>query len=122
MPTRLAVLALLSLALTSAAAPAPFLAPRRASLPVGRWIVRFENGVVQTCTVQPNGAAHVVEPARNAAGRASVNGGSAVIVSKDDRIERWTKVGGVMRVEHWFPASSYPAGVPARGVASFARP
>ena len=106
----------------SAHAPAPFPKTERLrGLPVGRWTVTFANGVVQTCEVRADGAAHVVEPHRNSPGKATVKGGAVVIVCDDDRAERWTRVSGRMVVEHWFPASAFPAGTPVRGVAERAR-
>jgi hypothetical protein len=102
----------------SAHAPAPFPKTERpARLPVGLWTVRFDNGVVQTCQVSKDGSAHVVEPHRNSPGKATVKGGAVVIVSDDDRAERWRRVEGRMVVEHWCPASAFPAGTPVRGVA-----
>src|SRR4051812_39498934 len=88
----------------SAHAPAPFPRKERAgSLPVGRWVVRFDNGVVQTCQVSKDGSAHVVEPHRNSPGKATVKGSAIVIVSDDDRTERWRRVEGRLVVEHWCP-------------------
>ena len=39
---------------------------------VGRWSVEFANGVKQTCEIQRDGAASVVEPARTSGGKAGV--------------------------------------------------
>jgi hypothetical protein len=79
--------------------------------------VRFENGVVQNSKVTKDGSAHVVEPHRNSPGKATRKGGAVVIVSDDDRTERWTRVEGRMIVEHWCPSAAYPDGTPVRGVA-----
>jgi hypothetical protein len=113
----------LAICLTASAhAPAPFPKTERVGgLPVGRWTVRFDNGVVQTCQVSRDGSAHVVEPHRNSPGKAAVKGGAVVIVSDDDRTERWRRVEGRMVVEHWCPSSAFPAGRPVRGVAERAR-
>jgi hypothetical protein len=106
----------------SAHAPAPLPKKERGTaLPVGRWTVRFDNGVVQTCEVGKDGAVRVVEPLRNAAGKATVKGRAVVIVCADDRTERWTRVEGRLIVEHWYPASAYPDGKSVRGVAERAK-
>jgi hypothetical protein len=105
---------LLALALPAGAyAPAPV--PR---LPVGRWTVRFANGVVQTCEVREDGTASVREPRRSSAGKAEARGGAIVITFRDDRLERWTVRGKRVVVEHWFPASQYPSGPRVLGVAT----
>jgi hypothetical protein len=120
-PLLLAALALAFCLSASARAPAPLPRRERDGLPVGRWTVRFDNGVVQTCEVRGNGTIHVVEPHRNSGGKAVLAGRSVVITCDDDRAERWTRSQGRMVVEHWFPASAYPAGRAVRGVAERAR-
>ena len=121
MPLRRLSAAVVALALclsASAHAPAPLPKKERPiGLPVGRWVVRFENGVVETCEIKKDGAIHVVEPQRNSAGKATLRGRSVVLECEDDRAERWTRVEGKMVVEHWFPTAAYPHGKPVRGVA-----
>ena len=113
--------ALVALALclsASAHAPAPLPRKERAlALPVGRWVVRFENGVVETCEIRKDGGIRVVEPYRNSGGKATLRGRAVVLECEDDRAERWTRVEGKMVVEHWFPTSAFPHGTPVRGVA-----
>jgi hypothetical protein len=100
--------ALLALTLASAGyAPVPPPKQRPPALPVGKWRVVFENGVVETCEVRKDGSATVVEPLRS----------SRVIVCDDDRTERWRPDGKRMAVEHFFPGSQYPAGKAVRGIA-----
>jgi hypothetical protein len=79
--------------------------------------VEFANGVVETCEVRRDGTASVTEPRRSSGGRAKAKDGAVVITFSDDRVERWAVRGGRVVVEHWFPASLYPAGAPVRGVA-----
>src|SRR4051812_31215842 len=99
-----AVIALGFCLAASAHAPAPLPRKQRPTeLPVGRWVVSFENGVVQTCEVRKDGAIHVVEPHRNSGGKATLEGRSVVIKCDDDRAERWTRVEGRLVVEHWCP-------------------
>jgi hypothetical protein len=103
---------------TAGLAPAPF--PNRHSrrLPVGRWTVRFANGVVETCEIRSDRTAAVKEPLRSSPGKAEARGGTVVITFDDDRLERWTARGSQMVVEHWFPASQYPSGPKVMGLAT----
>ncbi|MBY0230486.1 MAG: hypothetical protein K2W96_14470 [Gemmataceae bacterium] len=117
MPTLRIMVLLISVLPAEGRAPAPFVKQRVPRLPAGQWTVRFENGVVQTCDIGKDGSARTVEPLRTAAGKAVLKDGAVVIESKDDRIERWTMERGRLVVEHWFPASAYPAGAPVRGEA-----
>lgn len=84
---------------------------------VGAWVVTFANGVVEVCDVRPDGDAAVSEPNRTAAGRAELRGGEVVIAFEDDRVERWTVVGDRRVVEHFYPASEFPAGRRVLGIA-----
>jgi hypothetical protein len=87
-------------------------------LPVGKWRVVFDNGVVETCEVRRDGSATVAEPLRSSRGKAKAGAkGVVVIVCDDDRTERWTPDGKRMVVEHFFPGSQYPGGKSVRGVA-----
>jgi hypothetical protein len=114
-----AAVALLALTLASAGyAPVPPPKQRPPALPVGKWRVVFENGVVETCEVRKDGSATVVEPLRSSRGKATVDRkGVVVIVCDDDRTERWRPDGKRMAVEHFFPGSQYPAGKAVRGIA-----
>jgi hypothetical protein len=105
-------LAAAALALAAHAAPAPL--PR---LPVGRWDVGPANGVRQVCEVRRDGSASVVEPLRASTGKVVLRGGAAVIVYKDDRVERWTRTAKGVVVEHWYPGRCFPAGTPVLGIA-----
>lgn len=96
-------------------------APPPEGLPVGRWSVEFANGVKESCEIDKDGSATEVEPSRKSTGTVEVTGGSALIIFKDDRAERWTRVGKRMVVEHWFPASQYPKGTPVLGIAEVER-
>jgi hypothetical protein len=83
----------------------------------GRWTVKFNNGVVESCGIGKDRAASVRETRRNSAGKAEVRDGSLLIVYDDDRVERWTAVGRRAVVEHWFPGSAYPLRSPVLGIA-----
>jgi len=112
--TRFWLIAVASLGLTLPSegyAPAPFprSRPRSNSL-VGKWTVKFTNGVIQTSELRKNGTASVVERNRSSTGKAVARNGAVVIHFKDDRAERWTVRGKQVMVEHWFPASTYPSG------------
>jgi hypothetical protein len=86
-------------------------------LPVGRWRVEFSNGVNEECVVGNGGTAVVDEPRRRSRGRVEARGSSFLMTFHDDRVERWTAVGGRFVVEHWFPGSQFPAGRPVLGIA-----
>jgi hypothetical protein len=109
---------LIVVALSLAFAPAPL--PRNRTNPrllAGKWVVKFTNGVVQTCELRTDGMAFVAEPARSSGGRTQAKGNAVVITFNDDRVERWSVRGTSVAVEHWFPASRYPSGPSVRGIA-----
>jgi hypothetical protein len=87
----------------------------------GRWIIEFRNGVVEECEIRQDGSATVVEPLRASPGRVELGARSVVIRYDDDRVERCTPLGRRMIVEHWFPASAFPAGKAVLGVARRAK-
>ncbi|HKB03214.1 MAG TPA: hypothetical protein VKD90_13390 [Gemmataceae bacterium] len=112
------VAVLLALAIPLLTSAAPRLRTPDPNLPVGKWRVHFDNGVVERCEIRMNGTASVVEPLRSSPGKWSVKDGSVVIVSDDDRLERWTHVEGQWVVEHWCPVAAFPEGAAAaRGTA-----
>jgi hypothetical protein len=108
--------ALMLLSALAVAAPVPrALKPKP---PAGEWTIEFENGVVETCSIERSGKTAVSEPLRSSAGRAEVAaGGVLVLAFDDDRTERWTPDGDGFAVEHWCPSSRYPTATPVRGVA-----
>jgi hypothetical protein len=85
--------------------------------PAGRWSVTFSNGVNEVCTIGNGGESVVEEPQRSSNGTAEFSGRSIVITFNDDRVERWTPVGGRFVVEHWFPGSRLPVTTPVLGIA-----
>ncbi|MEX2121349.1 MAG: ankyrin repeat domain-containing protein [Pirellulales bacterium] len=86
-------------------------------LPVGRWVIEFANGVVETCEIRSDGTAAVAEPNRNSGGRVASGEGAVVIAFDDDRVERWTPIGQRIVVEHWYPADNFPCATPVLGIA-----
>jgi hypothetical protein len=85
---------------------------------VGQWTVEFANGVVETCDLVKEGTANVVEPKRSSPGKIrDVMNGVMVLAFDDDRIERWTKIGQRMVVEHWASSNQFPGGTPVLGIA-----
>jgi hypothetical protein len=102
----------------------PMLPPNAATtanLPAGLWSIEFANGVSEACVVRADGTASVLEEKRKGDVKAEVKSGAIVIAFDDDRIERWTPVGRKMVVEHWFPASAFPAGTPVLGIGKRSR-
>jgi hypothetical protein len=91
-------------------APAPLPNSRAMRLREGRWTVKFTNGVVETCVVRSGKSAGVTEPLRSSPGKAEAKDGAIDITFANDRVERWTARRNQMVVEHWCPASQYPAG------------
>jgi hypothetical protein len=87
------------------------------AMPAGKWSVTFANGVIQTCEIAPNGTASVVEPLRASDGKTLIQGGTAKLIFKDDRVERWTPVGNRFVVEHWAAKAHFPAVAPVLGIA-----
>lgn len=109
---------LLLVVLSLAFAPAPL--PKNRATPrllAGKWVVKFANGVVEKCELRKDGTAFVAEPARSSGGTTQAKGNAVVITFADDRVERWSVSGASVVVEHWFPASRYPAGPSVRGTA-----
>jgi hypothetical protein len=84
---------------------------------VGRWMVTFSNGVIESCEVRNDGTATESETLRSSEGKVSPQAGAVVITFADDRVERWTAVDKRMVVEHWCPAAAYPAGDKVVGIA-----
>jgi hypothetical protein len=84
---------------------------------VGRWMVTFANGVIESCEVRNDGTACERETLRSSEGKVTQEAGALVISFADDRVERWTAVDKRMVVEHWFPAAAYPAGDKVAGIA-----
>jgi len=85
---------------------------------VGQWTVEFANGVVETCDLVKEGTANVAEPKRSSQGKVrDAMNGVVVLAFDDDRIERWTKIGHRMVVEHWASSDQFPGGTPVLGIA-----
>jgi hypothetical protein len=87
------------------------------TIPAGKWVVTFRNGVVETCKVGQDGMVSVREPMRSSRGKGESKDDAIVVPFEDGRVERWTPVGKRFVVEHWFPASAYPAGARVLGIA-----
>jgi hypothetical protein len=88
-----------------------------ASQIVGKWTVKFANGVTEVCKIRKDGIASVIEPLRKSGGKGAVKRGMVTIIYDDDRIERWKMRGKQFVVEHWFPGSQFPNGRPVLGIA-----
>lgn len=88
-----------------------------AVISAGRWDVKFENGVVEWCTIGKDRTATVQETHRKSAGKSIVANGVLLIVYEDDRVERWTPVGRKAVVEHWGSSAEYPREEPVMGIA-----
>jgi hypothetical protein len=118
---RLPLIAFATLTLALSAAGDPPAAPAKNPGPdakfVGRWMVTFENGVIESCEVRNDGSASESETLRSSEGKVSQEAGSIVITFADDRVERWTAVGKRMVVEHFCPAAAYPAENKVMGIA-----
>ncbi len=83
----------------------------------GSWKITFENGVVETCTIDSAGKAKESEPLRTSAGMAERTDRGFIIRFEDDRLERWTPIGQRVVVEHYFPSAKYPDGPRVLGIA-----
>jgi hypothetical protein len=84
---------------------------------VGKWTVAFANGVVETCDFDKDGKANVVEPRRSTPGKVrQTTNGVLELVFDDDRIERWTKIGRRIVVEHWPSSDQFPGQPPVLGI------
>ncbi|WP_162670963.1 hypothetical protein [Gemmata massiliana] len=85
---------------------------------VGQWTVEFANGVMETCDLVKEGTANVTEPKRRSPGKVrDTMNGVVVLAFDDDRVERWTKIGHRMVVEHWASSDQFPGGAPVLGIA-----
>jgi hypothetical protein len=111
--------ATLTLALSAAGDPPapPAKNPGPEAKFVGRWMITFSNGVVESCEVRNDGSASESEPLRSSEGKVSQQAGAIVVTFADDRVERWTAVDRRMVVEHWPTAAAYPAGERVVGIA-----
>jgi hypothetical protein len=59
----------------------------------------------------------VDEPQRSSLGKARIREGDLMLYFEDDRIERWTRVGSQMVVEHWCPTAAFASERPVLGIA-----
>jgi hypothetical protein len=85
---------------------------------VGQWTIEFANGVVETSDLVKEGTAKVTERMRSCPGKVrDAKNGVVVLAFDDDRLERWTKVGQRMVVEHWGSSDRFPGGTPILGIA-----
>jgi hypothetical protein len=82
----------------------------------GRWSSSTESSR-RVRSIHKDGKASVVEPRRSSDGKAILKDGVAILLFKDDRLERWTPIGRRIVVEHWFPSARFPKGIPVRGLA-----
>jgi hypothetical protein len=118
---KLLLIAFATLTLAFSAAGDPPAPPAKNPSPdtkfVGKWMVTFSNGVIESCEVRDDGSASESETLRSSEGKVSNLAGAVVITFADDRVERWTAVDKRMVVEHWCPASAYPAGDKVMGIA-----
>lgn len=83
----------------------------------GHWRAEFANGIVQTYTLSADGSATVDAGAWHDTGTVEKGNGYFIVRFSEDRAERWTRVGGRMVIEHWFPASRLPTEPPVLGIA-----
>ena len=59
------------------------------------------------------------EPKRSSPGKVrDVMNGVVVLAFDDDRIERWTRIGQQMVVEHWASSDQFLSGPPVLGIAA----
>jgi hypothetical protein len=77
--------------------------------------------MVETCTVQEDGTVTVSEPQRTSTGKFEIRDGDFVIAYADDRMERWTRAGTAIIVEHWFPSAGFGTTRPVLGIAEHAK-
>jgi hypothetical protein len=108
---------LLTLGLTIAVAQADPPRPMDPAIPAGKWTIEFANGVIEKIEIKKDATATVTEPARTSEGQVTAILGTYLFVYEDNRVERWTRVGKRMVVEHWASAEQYPNGTPVRGIA-----
>ena len=84
---------------------------------VGQWTVEFANGIVETCDLVKEGTVNVAESKRSSPGKVrDTMNGVVVLAFDDDRIERWTKIGQRIVVEHWPSSDQFPGQPPVLGV------
>jgi hypothetical protein len=86
---------------------------------VGQWTVEYANGVVETCDLVKEGTANAAETKRSSSRKVrDTMNGVVVLAFDDDRIERWTRIGQRMVVEHWASSDHFPRGTPILGIAA----
>jgi hypothetical protein len=84
---------------------------------VGKWTVEFANGVIESCDLDKDGKANVVEARRSTSGKVRQTTNDVLeLVFDDDRIERWAKIGQRIVVEHWPSADQFPGQPPVLGI------
>ena len=94
---------------TPAPAAGPGAAPGSARGPVGRWDMRYSNGVRRDYEIRPDGT--VAWSSSNRAGKGKVErieNGWLVADDGDGNAERLTLAGDRLFIEHFHPAARYP--------------
>jgi hypothetical protein len=76
-------------------------------MPIGKWIVAFENDVVEDVEIRADGTVTVSEPGRKSEGTVKALEGRVELNFADGRIEGWTNEDGgpQTQVTHWVSAA-----------------
>ena len=82
---------------------------RGAQALAGTWVVSYGNGARRTYDVTADGTVRLREEGRT--GQLQ-HGDDLVLRFDDGKVERWTPARGRLLVEHWDPASRFPAQPP----------
>jgi len=78
----------------------------------GIWFVRYTNGAMRLYVIGPKGSAVGVDDTAVLEGRMRRSGTDVLLDMRDNKLERLKIQEGVLRVEHFDPASNYPAAAP----------
>jgi hypothetical protein len=80
-----------------------------ATFPPGNYAVSYDGDVKATIELRKDGTFTRTRDGKQYPGTVSSADGKLVLKG-DDFVEVWTLAGGTMKVEHWWPANTYPKG------------
>jgi hypothetical protein len=88
------------------------------TFPPGTYEVGYDGGVKATIELRKDGTFIRTRDGKSSPG--AVNSTDAKLILKSDEfVETWTVVNGRIKVEHWWPANTYPKGkVQSNGTAT----
>ncbi len=91
------------------------------SFPPGTYTASYDGGVKATIELRKDGTFTRTRDGKSYPGTVSSADGKLVL-KNDEFVEVWTLAGGTIKIEHWWPADTYPKGkIQSKGTAARAK-